>query len=121
MALILFIDDDPYTLETLTHAVEVLGHRAMIADSGRKALDIITHQLPDLIFTDLRLADSDGISLIHQFKQQQSTANIPIIVLSASPETSAVEGMRAAGISAYITKPIRLDVLKDIIQKYTSS
>ena len=120
MARLLFVDDDPFTLETLAKAAEVLGHQALIANSGKEAYKLATEQLPDLIFSDMRLTDTDGASLIDLLLSQETTAQIPMFILSASPSEDAVERSHAAGARAYLNKPIRLQTLIDLIQEYTS-
>jgi CheY-like chemotaxis protein len=113
------VDDDPFTLETLAKAAEVLGHEAILANSGQEALKVATEESPDMIFTDMRLPDTDGVTLIDLLRNQESTANIPMFILSASPTEDAVEKSQAAGARAYLNKPIRLQALQDIIQKFT--
>lgn len=119
-ALILFVDDDPFTLETLSKAALVLGHRAIVADTCESALAQAAENTPDLIFTDIRLSDVDGINLVEQLKSHERTAQIPVIVLSASPEIDVGEGAHAAGAIAFLHKPVRLNTLQDVIQMYTS-
>jgi CheY-like chemotaxis protein len=120
MARLLFVDDDPFTLETLAKAVEVLGHQALVASSGKEAFKLATEQSPDIIFTDMRLSDTDGDSLIDLLKRQENMASVPMFILSASPAEDAVERSHAAGARAYLNKPIRLQTLLDIIREYTS-
>lgn len=120
MARVLFVDDDPFTLETLSKAIEVLGHQALIASSGQEALKLVEEQSPDLIFTDMLLSDTDGATLINLLRSRERTAETPMFVLSASPTEGAVEKSEAAGAQAYLNKPIRLQTLIDIIQKFTS-
>lgn len=120
MARILFVDDDPFTLETLTQAVEVFGHQALLADNGKTGLNLAVEQSPDLIFTDMRLPDMDGLTFVQKLQNHPQTAPIPVLVLSASPVLDAVEMAKAAGARDYINKPIRLQALLDIIQKYTT-
>ncbi|MGD9092264.1 MAG: response regulator [Anaerolineales bacterium] len=121
MALILFVDDDPYTLVTLTKAVEVLGHQAITASTIKEAFILASEKSPDLIFTDMRLSDKVGTTLISQLKSQESTANIPTFVLSASPDVTDVSDVRDVGAIAYLDKPIRLDTLLTIIEEYAAS
>ena len=64
MARILFVDDDPHTLEILGKAVEVFGHQAIWASDGQAALRIASEQSPDIIFVDLSLPDIDGLALL---------------------------------------------------------
>ena len=120
MARILFVDDDPFTLETLEKAAEVLGHEAILASSGQEALKHASEETPDLIFVDMRLPDTDGATLIADLKRLENVSQIPMFVLSASPAVDAVERSTAAGAQAYIHKPIRLQALLDIIEEYAS-
>jgi CheY-like chemotaxis protein len=122
MARILFIDDDPFTLETLSKAAEVLGHQATTAASGREAFAIIesNSDLPDLIFTDMRLPDVNGADLVETLRSRPETAQIPMYILSASPIEDALERANAAGAMGYLDKPIRLNTLLQIIDKHTS-
>jgi CheY-like chemotaxis protein len=121
MARILFVDDDPNTLLTLSKSVLILGHQALQAHSGQQAVDIATSQLPDLIVTDMRLPDMDGLTLIRGLRQDERTANIPMVVLSASPEFDAAELARAAGADDFLAKPIRLQALQETIERYSGA
>jgi len=120
MARILFIDDDPLTLETLTKAVEVFGHQALLATTGKEGLAIAAEQSPDLIFTDMSLHDINVLKLIKKLKAKPATAHIPVLILTASPELGAVEVTKAAGAEAFLSKPIRLQDLLDIINNHTA-
>lgn len=120
MARILFIDDDPLTLETLTKAVEVFGHQAFLASTGKEGLAIAHEQLPDLVFTDMSLQDMDGLAVVTALKSDPKTAAIPVLILSASPVLDAMELAKQAGAAAYINKPIRLQNLLDTIQEHTA-
>lgn len=119
MARILFIDDDPLTLETLKRSVELFGHESVLASSGEQALSLAANQPPDLIMTDMMLPDMDGLSLVGRLNDDPNLANIPVVVLSASPEVDAAELSLAAGAREFITKPVRLQNLQDVIQRYT--
>ncbi len=121
MARVLFVDDDPYTLETLNKSVEILGHQAILARSGKEALTLAAEQVPDLIITDMMLPDMDGLILLNLLSQDIATAPIPVVMLSASPEIDIAELSEVAGAKAYLNKPIRLQTLLDVIQRFTSS
>jgi CheY-like chemotaxis protein len=121
MARILFVDDDPDTLETMTRAVQVFGHQAVIASNGQEALVKAASTRPDLIFIDMRLPDISGDKLISQLNTLELTRNVPICMLTASVEQEAEALAKAAGASEYLTKPIRLQKLIEIIRQYTES
>jgi CheY-like chemotaxis protein len=120
MARILFVDDDPMTLETLRRSVELFGHQAIQATSGAQALKIASEQTPDLVLTDLRLPDMDGLNLVSAMKRGPATEAIPVVVLSASVEADMADVCRAAGAAEFVQKPIRLAALQELIARYTS-
>jgi len=119
MASILFIDDDPMTLETLSRSIEIFGHQALIASSGEQAQILIGEQSPDLILTDMNLPDMDGLSLVKGLKQNPLAAQIPVVMLSASPEIDASQVAVEAGAEEFLAKPIRLQTLQEVIERYT--
>jgi len=121
MARVLFIDDDPSTLETYTKAVELFGHRAILADTAEKALEIAAAECPDLIILDVRMPDMDGFELLTRLREGGSTASIPVVMLSAGAEMDAADQAQAAGAVEYLSKPIRLNKLIDTIQQYTEN
>jgi CheY-like chemotaxis protein len=119
MACILFVDDDPFTLETLNKAVQIFGHQALLASSGEQALALAVDHPPDLIMTDMMLPDMNGLTLINRLRQEETIAQIPVIMLSASPEIDVASISLEAGAEAYLNKPVRLQSLLDIIQRYS--
>jgi CheY-like chemotaxis protein len=119
MARILFVDDDPLTLETLKRSAEIFGHEAILASSGEQALTLIGDQPPDLILTDMMLPDTDGLSLVKDLKSNPSAVEIPVVMLSASPEIDARQAALEAGAEEFLAKPIRLQTLQDVIDQYT--
>jgi CheY-like chemotaxis protein len=121
MARILFVDDDPLTLETLKRSVEIIGHQALLASSGEQALSLVAEQSPDLIITDMNLPDTDGLTLVKRLKENPAVSRIPVVVLSASPEVDAGEISMSAGAEEFLEKPIRLDLLGSVIERYTGN
>ena len=118
MALILFVDDDPLTLETMSRAVQLLGHQALIASTGTEAMRIVEQQRLDLIFVDIRLPDMDGFDLIQRFTHENSTSGVPTLVLSADPDVLSAEKALSAGAREYVSKPVRLQELETLITNY---
>jgi CheY-like chemotaxis protein len=118
MAVVLFVDDEPDTLMTLKKAVELFGHQANLAYSGKDALQKVGEINPNLIFLDMNLADMNGLELLRALRANPQTAHLPAIVLSAGPELDAAEHAQAAGAQAYMLKPVRLQALLDAIHQY---
>ena len=75
---------------------------------------------PDLIMTDMRLPDMNGLVLIEQLRQNDATASVPVVVLSASPQVDIAQLSEQAGADSFLSKPVRLQTLQNVIEHYTS-
>ena len=120
MTRILFIDDDPLTLETYAHIINFYGHEVLLAGTAEQALKTATNELPDLIILDMNLPDLHGFDLLRRLRQNTKTVDIPAVMISASPEIVADSAIQA-GAQEFHGKPIFPDDLLAIIEKYTSS
>ena len=115
MARILIVEDD---LNTLSGMVEILkdeGHDVVGVESGKKALRLLERQKFDIMLTDLRMPDIDGLSLYE--KSIKFNGDMKTIVMTAfSSVKEAVEAMKK-GVYEYLTKPLNLDELFLTIKK----
>ena len=120
MARILFVDDDPLTLETYSHIIGFYGHEVLLVSTGIQAIETATEELPDLLVLDINLPDIHGFDLLRRLRKNEITANIPAVMVSASPDALADSAIQA-GAQEFRSKPVRPDELLEIIDKYTSS
>lgn len=103
---ILVADDNGIILKTLNKVLKSRNYRTVIAENGLEALKLAVQEKPDLIITDLLMPKMDGITLIKKLRDQPSTRNIPIMMLTAKNELETeVEGIDA-GADDYLTKPV---------------
>ena len=102
---ILIIEDDRDIVEMIEYNLKEEGYGAIAALDGERGVELAKRENPDLIILDLMLPAIDGFEVCRILKQQQSTAQIPIIILSAkSRETDKVVGLEL-GADDYVTKP----------------
>lgn len=90
MDTILLVDDDRKILPPLCILLEAEGYRVLTALSGDAAISITEADMPDLIVTDWMMPRMDGVALCRWLKADKTTANIPVVMLSAAqpPPTS---------------------------------
>lgn len=106
---ILVIDDEKSQREILKTILEDEGYFVYAAGSGREALELFSTTTPDLILTDLKIPDIDGMSLLNSFTRELNSS--PVIIMTAyGTINSAVEAMRK-GAFDYLTKPLERDEL----------
>ena len=104
---ILIVDDIPANLNVLCQVIESEGYSVIAAPSGEVALQIVARAQPDLILLDIMMPGMDGFETCRRLKTNQSTADTPVIFITAKDEiTSIVEGFQVGGVD-YITKPFQ--------------
>jgi len=115
---ILFIDDDTDSLAMYVRAVSLANHQADIASSVNEGWDLIKEKTYDLVFVDLNIPGVSGFELLQMIKKDRKTKKIPVIVISAMPENSLVEDVLKAGAQLFLEKPVALDELYSVIEKF---
>jgi len=76
---ILVIDDEPSVRETLAEMLEMMGHRVVLADGGRKALEVLATYDCDLVFTDLAMPEMDGWETSREIRKRWAALNIVLV------------------------------------------
>lgn len=113
--LILLVDDDQSLRRVTEYNLASAGFRVVTADSGYNGLREFKSKSPDLVITDVRLGDMDGLELMKAVKKVSS--DIPVIVITAFGTIEmAVEAMRRGAFN-FITKPFDRDTLRLSCQK----
>lgn len=102
---IVVVEDEPDILEVISYNLKREGFKVKSALDGSRGLELIQQQLPDLVLLDLMLPGMDGLQICQQLKQQASTQNIPIIMVTAKGEESDVVLGLGVGADDYIAKP----------------
>lgn len=111
---ILVVEDDADTRGALMDAIEDQGYRVLGAAHGREALAILSQvAAPCLILVDLMMPVMNGWELIDVLRQEQSLAQIPVVVVSAY-EGQAV----TATVAGFIKKPVTLSDLSKVIARF---
>ncbi|MCK4294675.1 MAG: response regulator [Planctomycetes bacterium] len=102
---ILIVEDDRDITEMVEYNLKEEGFETISAPNGRTGVELAGKHRPDLIILDIMLPVMDGFEVCRTLKSDPSTANIPIIILSAkSQETDKVLGLEL-GADDYVTKP----------------
>lgn len=102
---ILIVDDETPIRDMIRVALELAGFNCIEADSAITAMPKIVDQRPDLILLDWMMPEVSGIELLRRLRREDSTREIPVILLTAKiEEHNAVQGLDA-GADDYVTKP----------------
>ena len=114
---ILIVDDEIDALELMQELFESKGYVPITATNGLEALNLIRSQEPDLVLTDIRMPEMNGMQLLEVLNKEYP--NIPVIMVTAHGTIeTAVEAMKL-GAKDYILKPLRLDEILAKIERIT--
>ncbi len=112
---ILVVDDEPKMRRVLEIMLQKMGHRVLAAENGREAMAIFQANTVDLVITDLRMPEMNGIELLTSLRAQESDAPVIVITAHGTIET-AVKAMKH-GACDYILRPFDIGVLELAVER----
>ncbi len=110
MEKILVVDDDQSIRNTLSNYLKRQGFEIFSAENGKLALEIVKKKSPDLIITDVRMPEMDGIDLLKNVKEIDN--HTQVIIISAFDDMQSTISAMQNGAYDYIEKPLEIDKLK---------
>ena len=118
MSKILIVEDNEMNRDMLSRRLERKGYDVVMAEDGKKGVDMSKSENPDLILMDLSLPVMDGWEATSTIKGNEETNSIPIIVLTAHAMAGDREKALDAGADEYDTKPIDFKRLLGKIKEF---
>jgi CheY-like chemotaxis protein len=115
---ILIVDDDRDARELFSIVLEDAGATVAIAEDGESGLRAALAWTPDLVVTDIAMPRMDGMHLIRQLRQRESTKRIPIVAVTGYDAADLPEVARLAGCSEVVPKPCSPATLIDLINRH---
>ncbi len=112
---ILYVDDDKAILSMVDRFLTREGYSVELIDSGRKALEILKKRNFDIVFTDFKMPEFDGIELLSAIKEYRPETEVVIVTGHGTMDT-AIKAMKI-GSYDYLQKPFKLDLLKLIVDR----
>ncbi len=116
--LILCVDDEPPVLGLLKGWLAGEGYDVLTSDGGESALLALTSAKPDLILLDVVMPDMDGYALCARLQEQEETANIPVLFVSALGGEPDKARAFALGAVDYVVKPLERKLLLDTVRRH---
>jgi CheY-like chemotaxis protein len=112
MKRILIVDDNAPSRELIRAILERSGYAVSEAVDGSEGLRIASQFQPDLIVMDLQMPVLDGFGALEQIRADHRFSGLPIIALTANAMQGDREKALHAGFSSYLSKPVKLTVLR---------
>ncbi|MFC7367813.1 MULTISPECIES: response regulator transcription factor [Vreelandella] len=111
MAKVLVVDDEPNIVLSLEFLMEQAGFQVVTAYDGETALERISENAPDLLLLDISLPGISGFDVLEHLRSSETTARLPVIMLTAHGRDIEREKGMALGADDYITKPFSTQAL----------
>lgn len=116
---LLVVDDEATNLSVMRQILKD-NYRLVFAKNGDKALELAREEQPDLILLDVMMPDTSGYDVCAQLKQDKTTAEIPVIFVTALTETAdEARGFAVGGVD-YITKPVSAPIVRARVATHLS-
>lgn len=116
--LVLVVDDDERNRKLAQDVLVRTGLRTIEAASGAAAVALAGDCLPDVILLDLRLPDMEGRDVARALREEERTAHIPVVALTALRYPEGGARLLAEGFSGYLEKPIDVRTFPDQVRGY---
>jgi DNA-binding response OmpR family regulator len=118
---ILCIEDEPEMIDLIKLILNRRGFEVVGASGGKEGLKVVREIHPDLVLLDLMMPEMDGWEVYQQMKAEESTRNIPVIIVTAKAQNiDKVLGLHIAKVDDYIAKPFGPQELIDSVEKILS-
>ncbi len=111
---ILAVEDDAEYLEMLQVVFEGLGHTVMIAPNGMEALKVLSAQHVDVILSDVKMPEMDGVELHERVRAMTDYRNTPFIFLTGISNLKAVRDVCRTDADLLLQKPFPADKLLEL-------
>lgn len=115
---VLVVDDVDLNLRLVKAAVRDLCTDILTASRATEAIELAIAHNPDLIFMDIGLPDFDGLEASTIIRNNPVTCKTPIVIVSAHALPDYVEKAKAFGCDTYLTKPVTVSALREVVLRY---
>jgi two-component system alkaline phosphatase synthesis response regulator PhoP/two-component system response regulator VicR len=114
---ILAVDDEKHIVRLVQINLQKEGYNVVTASNGREALDKVNAERPDLIIMDVMMPELDGFGALKILKEDEATATIPVIMLTAKAQDADVFQGWKSGADLYLTKPFNPQELITFVKR----
>jgi DNA-binding NtrC family response regulator len=114
-AQVLVVDDEPDMVENMTRILRRAGYRVLRATEADRALALLESERPDLVLTDLRMPDMDGMAMLERVRAVDPAT--PVVVVTAFATIDSAVAAIKRGAFDYVPKPFTMDALLVVVER----
>ncbi len=118
---LLLVEDNPVNQKLASRLLEKMGHEVKLAMNGREAVDLTMREEFDLVLMDIQMPVMGGMEATKKIRehQEKSGKRTPIVAMTAHAMKGDRERCIEGGMDGYLSKPVRVDLLRNEIQRLT--
>ena len=118
--LILVVDDSADNVAMISLYLQQQGYRVVTAVNGEDAIAVASQMMPNLILMDINLPTLDGLGATRRIRESDALRDIPVVAITAFGTEGFQRAAYDVGVSGYLTKPLDLDRLHQLIARLLS-
>jgi two-component system, cell cycle response regulator DivK len=115
---VLIVEDNEKNMKLVRDILQAVGYDPLEASTGEQALAVAAESAPALVLMDIQLPDLDGAEALGRMRQDERTAAIPVLALTAQAMQGDRERFLAAGFDGYLSKPVDVDELIETVRRF---
>ena len=112
---IVIVEDEPDAANLFEEMLRIDNYDVIKTHSGGGALAVLQTERPDAVLLDIMMPDISGIDVLRFMRREPSLMHIPVVIVSAKALPSDIRTGMEAGATAYLTKPVGLDELRQTV------
>ena len=118
--LILVVDDSADNVALLSLDLQQQGYRVVTANNGEDAVTVAISVMPNLILMDINLPALDGLGATRRIRENDALREVPVVAITAFGTEGFQRAAYDAGVAGYLTKPLDLDRMHQLIARLLS-
>lgn len=112
---IIIVEDQPEVADLLEEMLSLDGYQVIKIHSSTGGLSVIQAENPDVVLLDIMMPDVSGLEVLRFMRREPGLQQIPVVIVSARTSSSDIRAGLDAGATAYLTKPVDMDVLRETV------
>ena len=115
---VLIVEDNGKNMKLVRDVLQATGYSTLEATTGEEAVELALSHAPALVLMDVQLPGIDGVEALERMRQNERTASIPVLALTAQAMSGDRERFLEAGFDGYLAKPVDVRELIETVREH---
>jgi two-component system, cell cycle response regulator DivK len=115
---VLIVEDNEKNMKLFRDVLQATGYSTLEATTGEEAVELSLSHAPALVLMDVQLPGIDGVEALERLRQNERTASIPVLALTAQAMSGDRKRFLEAGFDGYLAKPVDVGELIETVREH---